>query len=82
MVYQFTAILSGHDIMTPEMADALFAAGCDDGNPWSSEGVAAVTFDREAECFDDAIRSAVADIGKAGIQVAEVRFEPAILAHA
>jgi hypothetical protein len=81
MTYQFTIILSSHDIMTPEMAEALFVAGCDDGHPWSSEGVAAVTFDREAECFDDAIRSAIADVNKAGFQAAEVRFEPAALAH-
>lgn len=80
MVYQFTVILSGREEMTPDMAEALYVAGCDDGHPWSSEGVAAITFDREATDLGLAIRSAVADVVTAGFQVAEVRLEPEALA--
>jgi hypothetical protein len=35
----------------------------------SGDGVAAVTFDREAESLESAIRSAVADVQKAGCMV-------------
>jgi hypothetical protein len=69
-------MLADIDEMTEELADALFAAGCDDGSPWSSEGIAAVAFDREAESFEHAVRSAIADVQKAGCHVAFVKIEP------
>ena len=75
MIYQFTVVLAGQDVMTVDMADALYAAGCDDGHPWSSEGVAAVTFDREADCLESAIRSAVADVQRTGYTVRRVEIE-------
>ena len=75
MVYEFTVVLAGHDVMTADMADTLYEAGCDDGNPWSSEGVAAVTFDREADCLESAIRSAIADVQRAGCTVERVQIE-------
>jgi hypothetical protein len=53
--------------VSDEMADALFAAGCDDSTPWSSEGVAALDFDHDAESLEAAIRSAVADVAKVEI---------------
>lgn len=75
MVYQFTVVLANQDIMTMNMAEALYVAGCDDGHPWSSGGVAAVTFDREADCLESAIRSAVADVQKAKFTVKRVEIE-------
>lgn len=75
MVYQFTVVLAGQDVMTADMAEALYVAGCDDGHPWSSEGVAAITFDREADCLESAIRSAVADVQKATFTVKRVEIE-------
>ena len=75
MVYQFTVVLAGQDVMTADMAESLYAAGCDDGHPWSSEGVAAITFDREADCLESAIRSAVADVQKARFTVKRVEIE-------
>ena len=80
MVYQFTVVLAGHQEITPAMAESLYVAGCDDGHAWSSEGVAAVTFDREAVDLGPAIRSAMAQIRKVGFEVAEVRLEPEALA--
>ncbi|HUT91054.1 MAG TPA: hypothetical protein VMY37_16245 [Thermoguttaceae bacterium] len=74
--YRFTVILAGLREISDELADALFEAGCDDGSPWSSQGVAAVGFDREAESFEQAVRSAVADVQKAGCHVAWVKIEP------
>ncbi len=75
MVYQFTVVLADQDVMTVEMADALYEAGCDDGHPWSSDGVAAITFDRDADCLESAIRSAVADVQKARFTVKRVEIE-------
>ena len=79
--YHFTVILAGVDEMSEELADALYDAGCDDGSPWSSEGVAAIGFDRDAESFEHAVRSAIADVQKAGCHVAWVKIEPDDLAE-
>ena len=77
--YRFTVILAGLSEISDDLAEALFEAGCDDGSPWSSQGVAAVGFDREAESFEQAVRSAIADVQKAGCHVAWVKIEPADL---
>jgi hypothetical protein len=79
MNYQFTVILANHEEMTTELADALFAAGCDDGHPWSSDGIAAITFDRDADSLMSAIRSAIADVQKAGCVVRKVEIEPEVV---
>lgn len=75
-VYAFTVVLANVTEMTEDLAERLFVAGCDDGSPWSSEGVAAVGFDREAHSLEQAIRSAIADVQKAGCHVARVTLEP------
>jgi hypothetical protein len=75
MNYEFTVILANLDVMTTDLAEALFVAGCDDGHPWSSDGVAAVTFDRKADSLESAIRSAIADVQKAGCVMDFVKIE-------
>ena len=70
--YEFQVILSGVNEMTEEVSNALYDAGCEDGTPFSSQGVAAIGFTREANSLDEAIRSAVADVQKAGYSVARV----------
>jgi hypothetical protein len=77
--YEFTLILANLDEMTTDLADALFAAGCDDGHPWSSDDVAAITFDRESDSLLSAIRSAIADLQKAGCVVRKVEIEPQVV---
>ena len=72
--YEFEIVLAGIDAMTPEIADALYKAGCDDGHPHSSAGVAAVGFDRQAPSLEQAIASAMADVRKAGFDVARVEI--------
>ena len=81
-VYRFTVVLGGLREISDDLAEALFEAGCDDGSPWSSQGVAAVAFDRQAESFEHAVRSAIADVQKAGCRVAWVKIEPDDLAPA
>jgi hypothetical protein len=74
-LFEFQIVLGGVDVMTEEIADALYEAGCDDGTPFSRDGVAYVGFSREADSLEESVRSAVASIRKAGFSVA--RVEPA-----
>jgi hypothetical protein len=55
--------------MTEEIAEALYASGCDDGTPFSSQGVAAIGFSRVANSLEEAIRSAIANVNQAGFVV-------------
>lgn len=73
--YRFVVVLRGLDEIDDDLANALYEAGCDDGSPFSSDGVAAVGFDREADSLESAIRSAVADVQKAGCTVQKVEIE-------
>jgi len=70
--YEFQAVLANVDEMTEETSNALYEGGCSDGTPFSSQGIAAVGFAREACSLDEAVRSAIADIQRAGFRVARV----------
>ncbi|MGA2799021.1 MAG: hypothetical protein ABSE63_15690 [Thermoguttaceae bacterium] len=74
-IHEFTLVLVKDTELTEELADKLFEAGCDDGSPFSSCGIAGVGFSREAESLEAAIRSAVADVQKAGCTVERVQIE-------
>lgn len=74
--YSFTAVLGRIGPLTVEMADAIFAAGCDDSTPSSSGEVVRVAFDREAESLGDAVGSAIRDLERAGYRVAAIEIEP------
>ena len=73
--YSFTLTLAGVSVITVEMADALFEAGCDDASPGSSEGVVTIDFHREAASLGDAVGSAIRDVERAGYAVARVDVE-------
>ena len=73
--WEFTVMLAGVDEITPELAEALYEAGCDDGTVGSSCGIATVSFAREASSLEQAIRSAIADIQRAGGRVECVQIE-------
>lgn len=74
--FEFSLILSGVSEFSEELADRLFAAGCDDATPVSRDGVALLHFDREAESLQEAIRSAISYVQLAGCKVAKVEMEP------
>ncbi|MGD0654494.1 MAG: hypothetical protein ABSA16_09140 [Thermoguttaceae bacterium] len=74
-IQEFTLVLAKDTELTEELADKLFEAGCDDGSPFISCGIAGVSFSREAESLEAAIRSAVADVQKAGCTVERVQIE-------
>jgi hypothetical protein len=73
--FEFEVVLAGDTEMTEELADRLFEAGCDGGLPGMSCGVPCIDFSREADSLEPAIRSAIADLQKAGCVAAEVRLE-------
>lgn len=73
--YDFTLVLREDLELTDEIADALFAAGCDDGTPGRSCGAFVIDFHREAATLEQAIRSAMSDVNGAGFQVTRVEMQ-------
>ena len=73
--YDFTLILGESLELTDDIADALFAAGCDDGTPGTCNGVFSIDFHREAASLEDAIRSAIENVRTAGYEVTRVEIE-------
>ena len=73
--YDFTLILTESLELTDDLADALFAAGCDDGTPGTCNGVFSIDFHREAMSLEEAMRSAIGDVRAAGYGVARVEIE-------
>ncbi len=66
MKYDFTLVLKDSPELTDELADKLFAAGCNDGNPGMCAGKTSIDFHRDAGSLEEAIRSAVADVSASG----------------
>lgn len=73
--FEFTLFLSGLTEITDDAANALYEAGCDDASPASCDGVVWITFHREADSLDAAVRSAMADVQKAGLTVERLEIE-------
>lgn len=74
--HEFTLILAGITEMSDEAAGSLYEAGCDDGSPGSCDGVVSVDFHRDASTLEDAIRSAIRDVRKAGFDIDRVEIYP------
>ena len=74
-VFAFIVFLSEVQRSDTTMAEALYAAGCDDGTLFSASGEVAIGFSRESASLEEAVRSAIADVAKAGF--APTRVEPA-----
>jgi hypothetical protein len=73
--YDFTLILGAPLELTDDIADTLFAAGCDDGTPGTCNGVFSIDFHRAAASLEEAIRSAIENVRTAGYEVARVEIE-------
>lgn len=67
--YEFTLVLDGADVLTDDIAERLFGAGCDDCTPSSSQGVVRAVFTRESANIDQAVRSAIEQIESVGLKV-------------
>lgn len=64
--YSFTLIVSGFDHEADGFEDALFEAGCDDATVSVQRGLLLLDFQREATGLAKALKSAIADVQKAG----------------
>ena len=73
--YEFTLILKGDLELTEDMAEELFAAGCDDGTPGTCNGIFSIDFHRQADTLEAAIQSAISNIKSAGYEVERVEIE-------
>jgi hypothetical protein len=72
--YEFDLFLKGLTEINDDQADALFAAGCDDGTPASCNGLAWIHFDRQGLSLEEAIRTAISQVQSAGLQVSKVEL--------
>jgi hypothetical protein len=75
MKYDFTLILQDRHELTEEIADQLFAAGCDDGTPGTAGGLLLIDFHREAGSLETAIQSAIENVKSVGYCVERVEIE-------
>src|SRR5208337_3869719 len=60
--HDFALILSGITELTPEVQDALFEAGCEDGTISVRAGRVYLTFSRNSRSLKDAILTAIQDV--------------------
>jgi hypothetical protein len=73
--HTFTLILSGVATITPELADALYAATRGDIELNQRDGVAFVEFERTASTLREAITVAIREVEQAEVGVRVVRVE-------
>ena len=78
--FSFTIVLRG-PMPTLDEVDRLYGR-CPDASQHTSEGISRIDFDREAATFQEAMRSAVADVRAVGFEVERVELEPDALAVA
>jgi len=74
--YTFSLILGGCAVVSAEIEDALYEAGCDDALLGSRDGVLFLDFDRTSTSLLEAVLSAVADIHQAHAELWVSRVEP------
>ena len=73
--YEFSLILKGSPELTEQIAEELFAAGCDDGTPGTCNGVFSISFHRQSESLETAISSAIKQVEASGHGVEHVQIE-------
>lgn len=72
--YSFTLFLRGPDVLSDENLNALYEAGCDDAVFGELDGAQYAAFDRDAETFTAALKSAILNLTSAvdGLEVVRV----------
>lgn len=76
--FEFTIAATGLPLDTDEWEYAFYEAGCDDATVSLQRGVFILFFDREAEDFESAARSACDDIRRAGAKVLRIEPDPLV----
>ena len=77
--FHFTLVLSGVDDPDDELADALVDSGCSDALLAYRNCVTYLVFDRVADTFESAVRSAMSNVESAGLGVGVSHIEPSDL---
>jgi hypothetical protein len=80
MIHEFTLVLADASVSL-EQCNALYEAGCDDGTISTIQGVTRIDFAREAANLEEAIRSAIANVSRAGLQVTRAEISAESLAN-
>ncbi|WP_419552875.1 helix-turn-helix transcriptional regulator [Candidatus Poriferisodalis sp.] len=60
--HTFTLIIDGPDLQADALIDDVFEAGCDDALIGRADGIQFADFDRDADTFQDAVLTAVAEL--------------------
>ena len=74
--HEFTLVLATEP--DEETADRLYGI-FDDGTISTVAGVSQIQFHRQADSLEEAMRSAITQVRSAGLEVANVEIEPAVL---
>jgi hypothetical protein len=80
--YHFSLVVADCVELTEGLADGLYSAGCDDATPGTSEGILTLDFHREAASLEEAIRTAIANVQHAGLEVTRVEIDAAAVGPA
>ena len=75
MRFSFTVQVSGLGVDADHYENALYEAGCDDALIAVVGDAVFLDFDREAPSFEEAVKSAVLNIEKAGGVVASIKAD-------
>lgn len=76
--FEFSIIASGLDPKADDFESRFYDNGCDDALVSFQKGHIIVDFGREAECIDDAISSAVANVISTGATVERIEPDPLV----
>lgn len=79
--YHFTFWLADDPRGLETWSNALYEAGADDGSPGLQSGKAYVSFDREADGLETAIRTAAETVQAAGLLILRVEIDAEELAE-
>ncbi len=77
--FVFTLIIETVPVLTEQLEDALFEAGCDDALLSFRNGIAYLDFDRESESLEKAVLSAIIQVENTGLKLSVKRVEPSDL---
>lgn len=72
-VHEFSLVLTADP--NEEQSDRMYGT-FNDGTISTIAGVPQIHFHREADCLEEAIRSAIGDVRSVGVDVARVEIEP------
>jgi molybdopterin-guanine dinucleotide biosynthesis protein A len=71
--FQFTLVLADQaSVMTDDLADKLFEAGCDDATPGVSNGTPDICFSRASSSLREALISAIKQVESCGLHVSRI----------